>query len=118
MKPSVFAAMALLAAALPATALASGSVGGGGGGYSPGANSFERAANPADEAYIRGQRIFRTKFSCKNCAEAVRFNSKDKTEVKAAATELANRVHAGEAGLSPTDRDDLLLYLVQRYRLL
>lgn len=117
MKPSVFVAMALLAASLPATALASGSTGGGVG-YSPGANNFERTANPADESYARGQRIFRSRFTCKECPDAVRFNSKDKAEVKAAATELANRAHAGELGISKSDQDDLLLYLVQRYQLL
>lgn len=119
MRSSVLAALAVLAVSVPATALASGSTGGGGGGggYGAGANGFERASNPADEAYARGQRIFRAKFACKECADAAQFNSKDKAEVKAAATEIANRAHAGELGLSETDRDDLVAYLVQRYRL-
>lgn len=117
MKMGVFAATAVLALSLAPAAFASGGGGGGGGGGGyGGAAGFERIPNPAAEAYARGQRVFRSKFACKECEYGARF--KDKAQAKAAATEVMNRANAGELSLSEADRDDLVQFLVQRYKLL
>jgi len=101
--------------AMAGPALASGGGGGGGGGFGAGP-SFQ--PQPEDE-YTKGSRVFRKVVTCKSCDYAEAFKEKYKEKLKASALEVANKAAAGELfpDLSPEDRQNLIIYMARRYKL-
>ncbi|MEP3050866.1 MAG: hypothetical protein ABJP48_07155 [Erythrobacter sp.] len=101
---------------MPDIAYASGGRGGGGGGGfgggSIGGVSGQRATrDPLRAAYSRGKRRFKKQVTCRNCEYA------DGIDDSATARQVALRVQAGEFGIEESDRNDVLVYLIRRYRL-
>ena len=98
-----------IAVAAP-SAFASGSGGGGGGSYGSGGGTFQTVPrDPAAEAYSRGKSMVSKRIACKKCPFP------DGVKDTPTAQRVAERVRAGEFGLKPDERQQVLVYLSRRF---
>lgn len=117
MKKIVIAAatLALVYAASPALASGSGSgSGGGGGGFSSGFGGANSAQNQAlreqQRQFRRGRSQVKKHITCKKCDYHKKLN-------KTNALEVAQKVIDGQYALKTEDRNAVLIYLRDRYKL-
>ncbi len=118
MKVKILAAAVAIAVSVPATPLiaSGGGGGGGGGGFSGGGfgSTGQRAPRAKltkeQRAFQRGQRAYKKAVACKKCAYP-RGITATKT-----ANEVVAKIKSGEIKVKSSQKNDLLYYLSQRYR--
>ncbi len=103
----IFTLLAFAAMLSAPPALASGTSGSG---YASGSGaSPSTPRDPAAESYARGKSMVKKRIACKKCAFPLGVQDTP------TAQKVAAGVRAGEFGLKPAERDQVLYYLSERF---
>lgn len=118
MKVKIIAAVLAIAVSVPAAPLLASGGGGGGGGFSRGGGGFGGTGQSAPRvkltkeqlAFQRGQKAYKKSIACKKC-DYPRGITATKT-----ANEVVSKIKNGQIEVKSSQKNDLLYYLSQRYR--